>query len=368
MSDEAIYPVRLYGSSISYFTGKMETYFRLMGIPYQLLPISFPKKANQIKEKVGCSQMPAVELADGRWMTDSTEMIQWFDAQNNTLNIIPTHPIIRFFSLLLEDYADEWLWRPAMHYRWHYPVGAHFAGTHLAHEVAAEIRAPVFLKRLNITHRQRKGFTTGDGISKSEIPKIEAIYLRTLDHLQRIFEAQPFLLGTQPSLADVAFAGPFVRHFGLDPVPAEIMRQSAPAVYEWIARLWNAGPLNSEISVSQTPESWFPLFADIGKAYLPYLNANLNAVLDGKARFDCRIDGVNYKRARCSHYRVRCLIQLRDQFKKLTTEEQSAAEEILKLSKCWDPLWQSSDDQLKDFLNLGNSLPFFADTTMLDVY
>ena len=26
----------------------------------------------------------------------------------------------RFVALLVEDYADEWLWRPAMHYRWSY--------------------------------------------------------------------------------------------------------------------------------------------------------------------------------------------------------------------------------------------------------
>ena len=27
-------------------------------------------------------------------------------------------PVADFFSLLLEDWADEYLWRPAMYYRW----------------------------------------------------------------------------------------------------------------------------------------------------------------------------------------------------------------------------------------------------------
>ena len=31
--------------------------------------------------------------------------------------IYPADPMLRFAALLIEDYADEWLWRPAMHYR-----------------------------------------------------------------------------------------------------------------------------------------------------------------------------------------------------------------------------------------------------------
>jgi len=30
------------------------------------------------------------------------------------------------------------------------------------------------------------------------------------------------------------------RHFGIDPTPSRIMRNTAPAVYEWVARMWNA--------------------------------------------------------------------------------------------------------------------------------
>jgi len=26
---------------------------------------------------------------------------------------------------LVEDYADEWLWRPALHYRWSYATDKH---------------------------------------------------------------------------------------------------------------------------------------------------------------------------------------------------------------------------------------------------
>ena len=35
-------PVMLYGSSISYFTGKMENYFRVRGIPYKRIVGPYP--------------------------------------------------------------------------------------------------------------------------------------------------------------------------------------------------------------------------------------------------------------------------------------------------------------------------------------
>lgn len=117
--------------------------------------------------------MPALERADGRWMSDSTPIIQWFEAAYTTPAVIPQDPLQRFFSLLLEDYADEWLWRPAMHYRWHYEQGARLASHYLANEIGAELPLPVFQKRGVITRRQRNDYTTGDGITTDQVPGVE---------------------------------------------------------------------------------------------------------------------------------------------------------------------------------------------------
>ena len=76
MSSDSIFPITVYGSSISYFTGKLENYFRIKGIPYQMQALSARHNADLIKEKTGSTQMPALELADGRWMSDSTPIIK----------------------------------------------------------------------------------------------------------------------------------------------------------------------------------------------------------------------------------------------------------------------------------------------------
>ena len=46
-------PLVLYGSSISYFTGKLENYFRLRGIPYQFRSMQFPAMKHTWSRKWG---------------------------------------------------------------------------------------------------------------------------------------------------------------------------------------------------------------------------------------------------------------------------------------------------------------------------
>ena len=111
---DGVTPLRVMGSKISYYTGKFEGYLRYKEIPYDFVPMTQPVRREVIR-RTGANQMPAVRLADGRWMTDSTPMIAWLEEQVPEPAVIPTDPAQRFFALLVEDYAEEWLWRPAMH-------------------------------------------------------------------------------------------------------------------------------------------------------------------------------------------------------------------------------------------------------------
>jgi glutathione S-transferase len=367
MNLHSLLPITVYGSSISYFTGKLENYFRIKGIPYTLQALTGRHHAPIVRQNTGSTQMPAVALGDGRWMTDSTAIIHWFETAFPTPVITPSNPLQRFFSLLLEDYADEWLWRPAMHYRWHYSAGARYASGHLADELAADVPLPAVVKRRVITLRQRNGYTTGDGISRGAVVGVEAIYHRTLHHLETILCRRPFLLGNTPSLADIGFSGPIFRHFALDPVPAQIMRQQAPAVWEWAARLWNyrfddlSNPL-----LQGVPGDWAPVLNDIGRDYLPYLCANVDAVAAGKNRFDAHIGGVHYHRARSSRYRVWCLQQLREHYNALSIENQSDARQLLELHACWEPMWRQK--VLPIDAQVCAQLPFYSKDKMIDVY
>ena len=120
MSDQDTATLTLLGSNISYFTGKMENYLRLKRIPHRLESMQFPAVRKVLERELGVMQMPVIILPGGRYMTDSTAMIEWFEARHSEHSILPPDPLQRFVCHLLEDWAGEWWWRPAMHYRWHY--------------------------------------------------------------------------------------------------------------------------------------------------------------------------------------------------------------------------------------------------------
>ena len=62
----------------------MENYFQIRSIPYVRTVDAYPAFEQKMKKMVGIHQMPAVVLPDGRWMTDTTKMIQWLSLSSIT--------------------------------------------------------------------------------------------------------------------------------------------------------------------------------------------------------------------------------------------------------------------------------------------
>jgi glutathione S-transferase len=361
--DDNLLPITVYGSDLSYFTGKLEMYLRIKGIAYRFEPMLGPRIYHLVERETGATQMPAAMLADGRWMTDTTPIIAWLEEQQPEPRLVPADPLQRFFCLLLEDYADEWLWRTDMPHRWYTDEGAMLPSRHMADELLGEIPLPGFLKRFYLRRRQRGGYTAGDGVTEANHPQVEQTYLHNLDWLQSILATRPFLLGQAPSLADVGFMGPFFRHFSQDPVPAEIMRQRAPAVWEWITRMWNCSPERARGDwLTGVPDDWGSCLDDIGAAYLPYLCENVLAVRAGRKRWSVTVDGVYYPNARASAYRVWCLEQLQAAFEQMPEAQQQEAQLILERHGCWEPLWRFRD--LDSGINRERPIPFYADAKM----
>lgn len=335
-----IAPIKLYGSRISYYTGKMEGYLRYKEIPFEFVVLN-PGLTRMLRDKTGAGQMPAVELANGRIMTDTTPMIQWFEGTYPNPPVIPHDPVQRFFSLFLEDYAEEWLWRPAMHYRWSYKQDRLLLSRKIVDELLHALPAPSFIKRASIRRRQWGKYVRADGVDPNTWDHVESIYLNTLDRLETVFRARPYLFGHQPTIADFGFFASMFRHFGQDPTASEIMRRQAPGVFEWQARVWNArasktdGELTSDI-----PDDLDPLLEDAGVAYLPYLNANARAWQQGHERFDPIVQGVQYSTVPVSQYRVWCLEQLQHHAKTVPEDLQSTLQARLQKTGCWNPLFE----------------------------
>jgi glutathione S-transferase len=303
---------RLFVSDSSYYSGKLEAYLRYKGIAHERIEVNVAIMREQLLPATGFMKVPAMQCPDGRWLKDTTPMIQWLDRAHTRYPVYPEDPATRFIALLVEDYADEWMWRPAMYYRWRFADSHRLRRARLGHELARDTVHPAWLMGWYFRWRQYLVFVRGDGVRAHNEARVQELYHRTLRQLGALLESRPFLLGTRPSIVDFAFFASMFRHFALDPHPAKIMVDTAPAVWAWVARLWNAqGPRegNGTLEDFATAE-WDDLFASLGREYLPYLDRNAEAWAQGRRRFDFALGDARYPRMPVVRYRVACRSQL----------------------------------------------------------
>ena len=304
------------GGHESYFTGKLEAYLRAKGIPYQNAPFTM-EKMQEMAANTGFFQIPQVACPDGSFLVDTTAIIAYLDSLHPEPRTSPIDPAANFIALLLEDYADEWLWRPAMHYRWSFDDSAELLSSWLA-EHMADPEMTLAQKKEFFIERQRGTFVTGDGVTSATRAAVESSYQHALTALEDIFAKRDFMLGDRPTQADFGFMGPMFRHFFCDPDPGRLMRETAPGVHEWVARMWNMKPqrFSAAAQISAIPNDLKALLDPVASAYLSYLAANQEAVVAGdkEVRYDAL--GVSWSES-AKPYRLWCLDQLRRSYQDL---------------------------------------------------
>lgn len=319
----------VYKMDISYFSGKLEAYLRNKGIAYTARDAD-ARQLDVIYRATGAKKVPAVELADGRWLFDTTPMLGWFEREHPQPALTPADPALAFVAALIEDYGDEWLWRPAMWWRWE-PVPTRLA---LGRRIADIVNLPGLHKGAfarYFAHRQRRTWLWDDGVHRGNADAVRDLYRQELATLQAVLSEQPYLLGDRPCAADFGYFASMFRHFGNDPDPAEVMRREAPDVYEWLARLWNGGARRfGETAQWQWPDAplWDALWARIAKDYLPYLHANACAYRDGRKRFDSTGMSFSLQGTVTHRYRVWCRQELQRRYAALDADDRARVDAL----------------------------------------
>lgn len=317
----------VYVSDVSYFSGKLEALLRYKQLDYRRVEISARILRDEVLPHTGLMKVPVVKTAEGQWLKDTTPMIDWFDQQHPESAVTPEDPATRFISKLIEDYADEWLWRPALYYRWRYKNDFWLLGGRIADTALREWKLPKALLAWYFGKRQDAIHLRGDGVRKHNEAHVEQTYLRQLDCLQEILSQQDFLLGDRPCTVDYGYFGPFFRHFGLDPTAQAIMIHRAPDVYAWLGRMWAAKHRNlNAIATLQSFDNpaWDYVFQQLNEVYLPYLHKNAMAFSAGKKRITVSAEGYSYVDIPVVQYRVACRQQLQVEWFKLNPAEQSS--------------------------------------------
>lgn len=263
---------RLFSWEHSYFSGKLRAYLRYkdrcqaLGDGYEDILATPDLLAGLLLPKSGSTAVPQIEMPDGRWLQDSSEIIDVLEAAHPEAPVIPDQslPKQRLASYLIELFADEWTVVPAFWQRWFYTEDGHeFShrrfnaqqwGAVVAPDAAGGERlaegAAFFENAFGLcdTRENPKGVYAGLvqlGCTEKTERAWQASQHRLLERLETHFEKHDYLLGGRPSLGDFGLLGPLYAHLYRDAVPGFALRTHFPLVCEWVERTNGEGALNA---------------------------------------------------------------------------------------------------------------------------
>lgn len=247
----------LWGTPHSLYTGKVRSYLIKKGLAFCELFPHHPRFNTEVVRALRLVVVPVVETPDGKFLQDSTDIIDELERRFPAAPVMPTTPVQRVVARLLDGYGSECLLPVAMHYRWSYrQEQEHFLQSEFGRAMHCGPDREARLKAGAQLMDYFSGLLPILGVVPETIPAIEAAYGELLDLLDIHFQRHPYLLGGRPCIADFGFMAPLFAHLGRDPVPAAMMMKRAPNVYRWTERMNRAQIADGEFP--DYPETLLP--------------------------------------------------------------------------------------------------------------
>jgi glutathione S-transferase len=291
------------------YSMKLRAVMRYRRLPH-IWTVLFPAMSER-RFSVRPLLLPILCFPDGSEHVDSTPICEELERSfPGSRSVYPDDPAARFASLLIEDFADEWLTKAMFHYRWNYPEDVAYCSRWLASDIypqadprrideAARTLAERQVSRLQIV-----------GCDVANTAAIESGLLDLLEILSRHLERYPYLFGTRPSIADFSIYGQ-LSQLVTDPVPARVIREKAQAVFDWVRRIDDAsGVVGEWLPEATQSDTVRDLLALIGRDYLPFLLANDEALREDSSTVSVSLRGRPFQQ-RPFRYQQKCLQRLR---------------------------------------------------------
>ena len=273
-------PYRVYGLNQSYFTRKLTGYLDYKEIPWVLR--RFGGMNPTVTAAGWPGGIPAVQNPDGAFMWDSTAVIHHLELRFPERSVLPPDPVQRFLCYVIEDVADEWLYRAAVGSRWFCEENRVVGGHELAREISVEIPGSCD-QVLAMVRTHMSSSCPPMGVTEKSIGAwIDQVLKPWMRVLGAHLEQRPFLFGERPSLADFAVFGGSAAHLLNDPLCRRWTEEEGLAVVEHGHRLLEPEPdtFADWANPTELPETFIALLADLGRIYLPWVS---QVTVDGVA-------------------------------------------------------------------------------------
>lgn len=250
-----------FGWLVSPYSAKTRSYLSYKKVPFSDIEPNVIRLFRTIKGAVGRVIMPTVRLSDGRWLQDSSLIIDHFEAEAGASSVHPTGATQRLASYLLEVFADEWLPMAALHYRWNIEENARFAIKDFARSGIPFLPSWLGQKIVAPFADRMRGYLPVLGVDEGTIPGVEEMVATTIGALDRQLEQTPYILGGRPCLGDFALFGPLWAHLYRDPGSRSLF-DDAPNVRRWMDALREGAKAEGPfLPNDEVPDSLDALFA-----------------------------------------------------------------------------------------------------------
>jgi glutathione S-transferase len=268
---------------------------------------------------------------------DSTPIIRRLEREHKGRSVLPSDPVVAFLDYLLEEYADEWLTKSMLHFRWHHALDIEKAGkilplaldTQLAPETAEQF-TKVFTKR-----QTGRLYVVGSNEATAEV--IESSYVRFLKLFSAHLEGSAFLMGARPGASDFAAFGQLTQLTHFDPTPMTLALQHGPRVFAWVEHVEDlCGAACTEddwVKRDSIPQTLLALLKEMGHVYVPVMLANEEALNAGNDKVQTEVDGTTWVQDPFP-YQGKCLAWVRDEYRKLSIPDRTAVDRLLEGTGC----------------------------------
>ncbi|MEO1373582.1 MAG: glutathione S-transferase family protein [Cyanobacteria bacterium J06635_10] len=195
--------LELYQFELSQYSEKVRFILDYKGLEYRKIEVTPGIGQVELFQKTGQRQVPV--LKDGsRYISDSTEIVKYIDAQNPESPLMPQDPKLRGLCLMMEEWADESIGTKSRK--------ALFSAISKDQSFRKSLlpnSTPDLLKSLveGVPSDLLQVFGLGVGYSPDAVKAAIADLQQDLEALTLILEDSPYLLGNEPCLADFVVAG-----------------------------------------------------------------------------------------------------------------------------------------------------------------
>ena len=287
---DAVY--RIFGSEMSPYSVKVRSYFRFKGIPHRWIPRTAENEA-EYKRFAKLPIVPTVATPQDEGLQDSTPIIEALEATFPQPSVHPDDPELAFLSALLEEFGDEWGNKLMFHHRWWAPVDQEASAQTLARLSLPRGDAEAVAARTQMIRERMTGRGHFVGSSDATASLITDYWFELLDLLEPHLAGRKHLFGGRPAFGDFGLSAQLYEA-SVDPTCGAGIRARGPAVLDWCHRMLEPrddGPFEDWESLRPTLA---PVLAYVGRYFLPWSQANAQALAGGEAEFTVELAGRAY--------------------------------------------------------------------------